>query len=181
MRIMIISGSLHKASGTRAALQVAANTLQALGAEVDFCDLGKNHLPLYDPDEPLPAAAVELRTRAQAADGFLFGTPEYHNAMSGAMKNALDYIGSRQVKNKPVGLLASAGGGKGGINALNNLRTVTRGILGLALPDQVVVDETDFDSDMQLVNAARRERVEALAQSLVRHVKLFQSETANTQ
>ena len=54
-------------------------------------------------------------------------TPEYHNAMSGALKNSLDYLSSSEFVHKPVALLAVAGGGKGGINALNSMRTVARG------------------------------------------------------
>lgn len=51
-----------------------------------------------------------------------------------------------------------------------------RGILGLALPEQVVVDEDDFDADMNLAATERRERIEALARSLVRYVKLLEME-----
>jgi azobenzene reductase len=179
MRVMIVSGSLHRASGTRAALKVAAELLQEKGVEVDFYDLGEHRFPLYDPDADVtPEEAADFRARAKEANAFLFGTPEYHNAMSGALKNALDYIGSRQVRNKLVGLLASAGGGKGGMNALNNLRTVVRGIMGLALPDQVVVDEDDFDKQMNLLNAERRTRIEALALAVVRYVKLLEMEAA---
>lgn len=178
MRIMIVCGSLHRASRTRAALKIAASCLQAKGVEVDFYDLGEYRFPLYDPDsEGYPPEVSDFRSRALAADAFMFGTPEYHNAMSGALKNAFDHIGSQQVKNKPVGLLASAGGGKGGINALNNLRTVVRGIMGLALPEQVVVDEDDFDGEMNLVNDERRTRIEALALAVVRYVNLLQMET----
>jgi NAD(P)H-dependent FMN reductase len=96
--------------------------------------------------------------------------------MSGALKNALDYVGSRQFRGKPVGLLACAGGGKGGINALTNLRTVVRGIMGMALPDQVVVDEDDFDDQLHLKSMERRSRIEQLASAVKRYVKLLEME-----
>lgn len=179
MRVMLVCGSLHRASGTRAALEVAKDTLLTTGVEVDFYDLAEHRFPLYDPDGEIPAEVVDFRNRAHAADAFILGTPEYHSGMSGALKNALDYLGSRQFKQKPVGLLCSAGGGKGGINALNNLRTVVRGVLGLALPEQVVVDEDDFGDQLQLVNAERRARLEALAHSVRRYVNLLEMEKAS--
>lgn len=49
----------------------------------------------------------------KAADGVVLCTPEYHNAMSGALKNSLDYLSSSEFLHKPVALLAVAGGGKG--------------------------------------------------------------------
>lgn len=91
MRVMLICGSLHRASGTRAALRLAAEALESLGAEVDFYDLGEHRFPLYDPDAAAPAEVVEFRTRAMAADAFILGSPEYHSGMSGALKNALDF------------------------------------------------------------------------------------------
>lgn len=179
MRIMLICGSLHQASGTRAALLVAAEALQQAGVEVDFFDLGVHRFPLYDPDlDDDPEEVARFRKRARAADGFIIGTPEYHSGMSGALKNALDYLGSREFRGKPVGLLACAGGGKGGINALGNLRTVIRGVQGLALAEQAVVDEEDFDGAMNLVNAERRNRVVAMANAVRRYTRLLELEKA---
>jgi NAD(P)H-dependent FMN reductase len=179
MRSMLVCGSLHRASGTRAALLIAAEVVRASGAAVDFYDLREHRLPLYDPDaESIPPMVTDFRSRALAADALIFGTPEYHGAMSGALKNAFDHIGSRYVKNKPVGLLACAGGGKGGVNALGNLRTVVRSVSALAVPEQVVVDEADFDADMNLINENRRKRIEALSLAVVRYAKLLGMEQA---
>jgi azobenzene reductase len=179
MRVMLVCGSLHRASGTRAALLLAAQALRDAGAEVDCYDLREHPFPLYDPDtEDLPPDVADFADRVHQADALVFGTPEYHNGMSGALKNALDFIGSREVKNKPVALLCSAGGGKGGINALSNLRTVVRGIMGLAIPEQVVVDKDDFDEQMNLINVGRRSRVEALARALYRYGKMLELEKA---
>jgi azobenzene reductase len=179
MRIMVICGSLRQASGTRAALQIAAGMLRTAGATVDFYDLGQHRFPLYDPDaESLPPEVADFRERVMAADAYLIGSPEYHNGMSGALKNAIDYIGSRYVKDKPVALLVCAGGEKGGMNALANLRTVMRGIRALVIPDQVVVDEDDFDGEMNLTNEGRRTRIEELVAALVRYTKLMALEKA---
>lgn len=178
MRIMLVCGSLHQASTTRASLQIVESVLRQAGVEVDFFDLRTNHFPLYDPDADDPPAVADFRARARLAQGFVLGTPEYHNGMTGALKNAVDYLGSAEFRGKPVGLLCSAGGGKGGMNALNDLRTVVRGVMGLALPEQAVVDEDDFDSQLILTNAARLKRIEAMANGVRRYVKLLEMENS---
>lgn len=177
MRVMLISGSLRSGSTTRAALQIVAEALSGGGIDVDFYDLGENRFPLYDPDAAsVPADVQEFRQRVMAADGLVLGTPEYHSGMTGALENALDYIGSRYVKDKPVALLCSSGGGKGGMNALMNMRTVIRGVSGLAIPEQVIIDEDDFDADLQLIGSSKRERLVSLAHSLMRYAKLLELE-----
>lgn len=181
MRIMLICGSLRQKSCTRAALQVAAEALTRSGVEIDFYDLGEHRFPLYDPDldDRHPAEVQDFCSKARQANGFIIGTPEYHNGMSGALKNAIDYLGSAEFRGKPVGLLCAAGGGKGGMNGLNDMRIVVRGILGLALPEQVAVDEDDFDENAVLVNQQRRTRIEALAGAVRRYCSLLEIETAS--
>lgn len=176
MRIMLVCGSLHQASTTRAALQLAADMLRKAGAEVDLYDLREHTFPLYDPDIDDPPEVADFRSRAAMAQGFILGTPEYHNGMTGALKNALDYLGSKEFRGKPVGLLCSAGGGKGGMNALNDMRIVVRGVLGLAVAEQAVVDEDDFDGQLALKNLARRSRIEAMAIAVRRYVRLLELE-----
>jgi azobenzene reductase len=175
---MLVCGSLHEASTTRAALRLAADTLEQAGAEVDFYDLREHRFPLYDPDIDDPPAVADFRSRAATAQGFILGTPEYHNGMTGALKNALDYLGSKEFRGKPVGLLCSAGGGKGGMNALNDMRIVVRGMLGLAVAEQAVVDEDDFDEQLALRNLARKPRIEAMANAVRRYVRLLELEKA---
>lgn len=178
MRIMLVCGSLHEASTTRTALQLAADTLRQGGAEVDFYDLREHTFPLYDPDLDDPPEVADFRYRAAMAQGFILGTPEYHSGMTGALKNALDYLGSKEFRGKPVGLLCSAGGGKGGMNALNDMRVVVRGVMGVAVAEQAVVDEDDFDEQLTLKNLARKPRIEAMANAVRRYVRLLELEKA---
>lgn len=87
MRIMLVCGSLHGASTTRAALRIAADALQKAGVEVDFFDLGEHRFPLYDPDvDDDPPAVADFRARTRLAQGFILGTPEYHNDDRGAQE-----------------------------------------------------------------------------------------------
>lgn len=89
--------------------------------------------------------------------------------MSGALKNAIDFLSNEQFKYKPVALLAVAGGGKGGINALTNMRTVMRGVYANVIPKQLVLDPVHIDYD----NAAVTEEMEVSIKELMEELKLF--------
>lgn len=72
-------------------------------------------LPFYDQEwdtpETIPAAVAELRSKADAADGFIILTPEYNRSMPAVLKNALDILsrpfGAKKMSGKPT-LVASA-------------------------------------------------------------------------
>jgi azobenzene reductase len=69
-------------------------------------------------------------------------------------------------RKKPVAIACAAGGGKGGINALNNLRLVMRGVGGLVIANQCVVDPHDFDANDKLSETAAT-RLTAIVDELV--------------
>jgi NAD(P)H-dependent FMN reductase len=78
---------------------------------------------------------------AEAADAYLLASPVYHNSYSGVLKNALDHLMLRDVRYRPVAL-ASHGGRS--TQAVDPLRIVVRGLLGIAIPTQVCTQEADF-------------------------------------
>ena len=75
---------------------------------VRFDRLGE--FPLFNPDTeyPSPAAVRDLIDRVNAADGLLIASPEYAHGVTGVMKNALDWIGMRGRRVKPVAVLNAA-------------------------------------------------------------------------
>ncbi len=85
----------------------AAARLAPPGISVElYRDLG--NLPLFNPDleaaNPRPVAA--LRERIIASDAVLIASPEYARGVTGAIKNALDWmVGNESFVDKPVGLL----------------------------------------------------------------------------
>lgn len=144
MKLVIINGSPRAKGRTRIATKFISNQYNG-----ELIDLSDSDIPLYNGTEgqtELPAIK-KLRKLVKESDGVVLATPEYHNGMSGVLKNALDFLGSEHFANKPVALLAVAGGGKGGINALNNMRIVGRGVYANVIPRQLVLDPHCFDYD----------------------------------
>lgn len=106
VRILAVSGSLRSASLNTALLRAAAR-LAPPGMRIElFGELGL--LPLFNPDIEAtdPPAVANFRARLLAADGVLIASPEYAHGVTGAMKNALDWmVGCETFVNKPVALL----------------------------------------------------------------------------
>ena len=141
MNILIINGSPRETGRTTQVTRMLHQNYQS-----SFLDLSQLSLPIFtgEPHQYETEEVQELIEKIEKADGILLATPEYHGAMSGALKNAFDFLNSAYFAHKPVALLAVSGGGKGGINALNNLRTVTRALYANVLSKQLVLDPADI-------------------------------------
>lgn len=111
-----ISGSLRKASTNTMLIRHAAKVFQPdTFVEADI------NLPLYNGDleeaEGIPAAVQLLSDQIIGADAVIIATPEYNKGISGALKNALDWVSRTKGgpwKNKPVAIMSAAAGRAGG-------------------------------------------------------------------
>lgn len=126
-RLLLVSGSLRRASTNTAVLRTAA-ALVPPGVDTVLFD-GLAALPHFNPDdevEPLDAAVSDLRQAVRDADAVVFSTPEYAGAMPGSFKNLLDWtIGDDQpgsVYNKPVAWINASP--RGAVLAHDSLRAV---------------------------------------------------------
>jgi chromate reductase len=109
IRILVISGSLRRASTNTAALE-ALGRLAPEGVKVlVYGDLAK--LPPFNPDddiedEPKPEPVETLRALVDASDALVIAAPEYAHGLPGALKNALDWlVASETFAGKPTALI----------------------------------------------------------------------------
>lgn len=169
MNILVISGGPRKHGRTAIASRFIERTYG-----FHTLDLSVMDVPMYTGEEEQANDPVvkSLRQSVLEADGVLLLSPEYHSAMSGALKNTLDFLGSTQFLHKPVGLIAIAGGGKGGINCLNNMRTVMRGVYANAIPRQLVLDPSTFDYDRDGLIKEAAEQVDGLVKELQMYTRI---------
>lgn len=163
MSIVIFSGTPRKNGRTRL---VAKEVAKKLGGTL--VDLSEGDLPLFNgEDSQGDHFAVQwLRKIVEEAEAFVWVSPEYHNGMSGALKNALEFLGGKHFKGKPTLLLAVSGGGKGGINALNQMRTVGRGLYADVVPQQLIFDPVDFLESVGLNNESEVRLEQVLSEFL---------------
>jgi FMN reductase len=103
------------------------------------------------------------------ADGFILGSPEYHGSISGVLKNALDFIGARELEGKFVALVGTAGGALGATNTLNTLNIICRTLHAWPLPSMPSVPQSymAFNPDGTLKDEKLQKRLEELGHNLV--------------
>ena len=181
LTIVGLGGSLAQISRSRAALQVALDGAANAGAETELLDLHELDLPMYDPDndEPTPAA-VRLTESCYAADGMLWSSPLYQGTISGAFKNALDWLhllGGREppfLHDKVIGLISAAGGTQG-LQAINTMEFAVRALRGWAVPYVVPVAAAArvFDQDGQIHDQAVELQLTTLGGEVVRVAQRF--------
>src|SRR5262249_558889 len=156
LTIVGLGGSLARTSRSRAALQVALEGAATAGAETTLLDLRELALPMYNPDaedEPPESAQVLIESCYQA-DGMLWSSPMYQGTISGAFKNALDWLhalGSREppfLHDEVIGMISAAGGTQG-LQAINTMEFAVRALRGWAVPYVIPVASAFrvFDSD----------------------------------
>ncbi|SDR48622.1 NADPH-dependent FMN reductase [Pseudovibrio sp. Tun.PSC04-5.I4] len=107
MKILAISGSARGASTNTALL----NALPSVGSpdhEIIVFQ-GVSDLPVFSPDleaHPLPEKVQLFTKLIQEADGIIISSPEYVRAIPGGLKNAIDWLVSRdELIAKPIALM----------------------------------------------------------------------------
>ncbi len=145
LRIAIIIGSTRPGRKGEAVAKWACEIAQKRSdAEFELVDIKDFNLPLLD--EPMPPIMGQYThdhtkrwsEKIASFDGYVFVTPEYNHATSGALKNAIDFLHGEWV-NKAAGFIGY--GGASGARAVENLRLImgelqvatVRGQVGLSM------------------------------------------------
>ncbi|WP_066377847.1 MULTISPECIES: NADPH-dependent FMN reductase [unclassified Anabaena] len=174
VKIVGIGGSLRTNSYTQLALQIAAQRLEAIGAEVEILDLRQLNLPFCNGDKEYPEYpdVQRLRDTVSNADGLILATPEYHGGVSGVLKNALDLMSFEQLSGKVTGLI-SVLGGQSNSNALNDLRLIVRWVHGWVIPEQIAIGQAygAFSPEGKILDEKLSQRFDQFAQSLVENTR----------
>lgn len=113
------STSINKRLANFAAHQVA-------DAEVNLLDLNDFEMPIYGIDKEkatgIPELAHSFKAQIAAADGIVISFAEHNGAYATAFKNIFDWISRIEQDvwgNKPMFLLATSPGGRGGKTVLD--------------------------------------------------------------
>jgi FMN reductase len=179
--IVGLGGLLARVSRSRAALHRALEGAAAGGAETRLFDLRELDLPMYNPDDEEPGrAAAELIESCYAADGLIWSSPLYQGTISGALKNALDWLhvlGRRDppyMHDKVIGLISAAGGTQG-LQAINTMEFAVRALRGWAVPYVVPVAAAGrvFDASGRIKDESVEAQLAMLGAEVVRVAQRF--------
>lgn len=151
IKIAIIVGSTRPGRKADAvAAWVHGIAAKRSDAEFEIVDIKDFNLPLLD--EPVPPSMNKYskdHTKAWSAkiaafDAYVFVTPEYNHATSGALKNAIDFL-YKEWNNKAAGFVGY--GSAGGTRAVENLRLIMAEVQIADVRAQVALSlATDFEN-----------------------------------
>ena len=176
LNIVGLGGSVASRSKSRAALDTALAGAEAAGAATQMLDIHVLELPIYNPEvHEATTTAAKLIEACYAADGLLWSSPLYQGTISGALKNALDWLhllGGREppyLHDKVIGLISTAGGTQG-LQAINTMEFSVRALRGWAVPYVVPVASASriFDDDGQIQDEAVELQLRTLGGEVVR-------------
>ena len=160
LKIAIIIGSTRPGrNGEAVAKWVTEIAKKRSDAEFELVDIKDFNLPLLDePMPPIMGQYSKPHTKAWAAkigtfDAYVFVTPEYNHGISGALKNAIDFLFA-EWNNKAAGFVSY--GSAYGVRAVEHLRGVCGEIKIADVRTQVMLSLfTDFENFSQFKPDAR--------------------------
>ena len=140
------------------------------GFDVDVADLAEIGLPFMDePNHPRLRAYTHDHTKAwsarvDAADAFVFVTPEYNYGMVAPLKNAIDFL-HQEWSHKPVGFV-SYGGVSAGTRGVQMAKQVVTTLGMVPVQEAVSIPfVTQFIDDDGVVQA--NETMEKASQAML--------------
>lgn len=175
-KIVGLGGSLAENSSSLAALRIALEGAASNGGQTEVLDIRELDLPMYVSGLPeVPENVQRLNDIVYAADGLIWSSPLYHGTVSGAFKNALDWLnplGQRDpayLTNKVIGLISVAGGTQG-LQAVNTMEFCVRALRGWAVPLVLPIPRARrvFGDDGQILDEDVRRELLALGREVAR-------------
>lgn len=175
--ILLLSGSLRKGSYNRMLLAEAKRVF----GDATFIE-GDLKLPLYDGDDEeangLPAGVATLVNQIAQSDAVIISSPEYNKGITGALKNALDWI-SRNKENplvdKPVLVMSANMGRTGGESGQLMTRTCLVPHQARIVPGPVLtvaMAHDAFDDEGHLKNEMTQNMLAGLIDRLKKEIAL---------
>lgn len=181
MKVLAFAASLRAASLNRKLVLLAGEVARAAGAEVDVAEFREFDMPPYDGDLDaaggLPPGALALKRRIEAADALLIAAPEYNYSVSGALKNAIDWVSRARPmpwRGRSIYLLSASPSPMGGIRGLWQTRIPLEGCGALVFPDMFALSHAHeaFDAAGRLKDPRQRQR---LVKEVVGFVRLAEA------
>lgn len=161
MNIAILAGSNKQMSTSTKLCRYIAKQLEERECAVTLFDLHSRPVPFFSPDNRNPADVnlTALKETMLRADAIVLSTPDYHGAVSGVLKNAIDHLGFDHFDGKVVLSVCSTGGAVG-ISPLQQLQVIVRAVHGINCPEWISIggENRQFDAEGDPVNGHVKER-----------------------
>lgn len=171
-----LGGTLRADSSTERAVRYCLESVQRQGGRTRMFAGPDLDLPMYAPHslERTPAA-LEFVSALRDADAVVVGSPGYHGAISGLVKNALDYIEDLRedprvyLDNTPWGCISCAYGWQAAVGTLGQLRSIGHALRAWPTPLGVAINSADkiWSETGELADGPVRSQLDMLATQLL--------------
>lgn len=171
-----MGGTLRADSSTERAVRYCLEAVERQGGRTRMFAGPDLELPMYAPHslERTPAA-LEFVSALRDADAVVVGSPGYHGAISGLVKNALDYIEDLRedpriyLDNTPWGCISCAYGWQAAVGTLGQLRSIGHALRAWPTPLGVAINSADkiWSETGELADGTVRGQLEVLAAQLL--------------
>ncbi|MDF3339641.1 NAD(P)H-dependent oxidoreductase [Mycolicibacterium septicum] len=171
-----LGGTLRADSSTERAVRYCLESVERQGGRTRMFAGPDLELPMYAPHslERTPAA-LEFVSALRDADAVVVGSPGYHGAISGLVKNALDYIEDLRedprvyLDNTPWGCISCAYGWQAAVGTLGQLRSIGHALRAWPTPLGVAINSADkiWSETGELADGTVRGQLEMLATQLL--------------
>jgi chromate reductase len=173
IRVLAFAGSLRRASYNRGLIR-AAISLAPTGMTLVVHELAE--IPLFNQDVEdagEPESVVAFKQAIAEADALLVATPEYNHAVSGVLKNAIDWASrprtTSPLTDKPVAIMGASTGRGATARAQAQLRDtfVFTGACVMPQPELLIGGARHlFDEEGNLIDERMRGSIAELLEAL---------------
>lgn len=181
--IVGIGGTTRIGSSSETALRYALGAAARIGATTELIAGPLLDLPMYDPsDEHRSPSARRLVQSLRRADGIIISTPSYHGALSGVIKNALDYTEDMRNDGRPyfdgraIGVIVTAFGAQALGTTLVGVRSIVHALRGWPTPFAATLNSQNkpFENGLP-ANAEIEAHLDTVAAQVVQFAALQQA------
>ena len=176
-RILLLYGSLRERSYSRFLTLEAERILRRLGAETRVFD--PRDLPVVDSVPADHPKVAELRALSLWSEGQVWCSPERHGAVTGVLKNQIDWLplesrGVRPTQGRTLAVMQVSGGSQS-FNSVNTLRLLGRWMRMFTIPNQssVAMAYKEFDEAGRMKPSSYYDRIVDVMEELVRFTILM--------
>lgn len=172
--IVLMGGTNRADSVTERAVRCTAGIVEGLGATCEVFAGPELDLPMYAPEQPARTPTAQRLVEAlRHCDGIVIGGSGYHGALSGMLKNALDYTEDMAKDEHPyfhgrvVGIIGTAMSWQSVGTVLISLRSVVHALRGWPTPMAAGINSSGkVFEDGRCVDPSARDQLDLVARQV---------------